>query len=148
VTDPELKRAPRTALIDEATARLAARTAIARAVIDARVSRGWTQQQLANAASTRQSRISELESARENPTLETVERVAAALGLELALREATRAQPARVPEMTPCPTHYFAVDQLLETEMRGLNLTYVFSSSRHTGSRVSTLEPTLRIKIA
>lgn len=84
--EPQLARDPRTDAGKAASERLAIRTAIARAIIDARIAKKWTQQQLADAAGTKQSRISDLEGARGNPTIETIERVARALGLELMLQ--------------------------------------------------------------
>ena len=86
VNEPELARGPRTHIGKEASERLRSRVAIARAIIEARLQRGWTQSELAEAAETKQSRVSELESTRGNPTLETIDRVANALELELSLR--------------------------------------------------------------
>lgn len=84
--EPELARAPRTQAGKQASERLRTRVAIAKAIIGARLQRGWTQLQLADAAGTKQSRISELESIKGNPTLETVDRVASVLGLQLSLK--------------------------------------------------------------
>jgi len=86
VNEPEITRGPRTERGREVSQQLRSRIAIAKAVIEARLEKNWTQQQLADAASTKQSRISELEGIRGNPTLETIDRVALALGLEISLR--------------------------------------------------------------
>lgn len=84
--EPELRHGPRTQRAKEAEGRLRGRIGIAKAIIDARLQRQWTQQDLATAAGTKQSRISDLEGVRGNPTLETIERVSAVLGLEFILR--------------------------------------------------------------
>ena len=81
--EPELSPAPSTPEVQEARGRLEAHLELARAVIRARVQRSWTQESLAKAAGTKQSRISEIESASGNPTLETVHRVISALDLTL-----------------------------------------------------------------
>lgn len=86
VNEPELELGPRTQGGKDASERLRSRTTIAKAIIEARLRKNWTQHQLAEAAGTKQSRISELESARGNPTLETIERVARVLELELSLK--------------------------------------------------------------
>jgi predicted RNase H-like HicB family nuclease/DNA-binding XRE family transcriptional regulator len=51
----------------------------------ARHARGWTQKQLAEKLGVSQQQIGKLENPDENPTLGTIEKVAAALGLELQL---------------------------------------------------------------
>lgn len=86
VNEPELGLEPRTQSGKDASERLRSRTTIAKAIIEARLRKNWTQHQLAEAAGTKQSRISELESARGNPTLETIERIARTLELELSLK--------------------------------------------------------------
>lgn len=48
----------------------------------ARESKGWTQQQLADASNLPQARISALENSVENPTFDTVLAIAAALELD------------------------------------------------------------------
>lgn len=93
MNEPEVARGPRTERGKNASKRLQGRTAIARAIIDARLAKRWTQQQLADAAGTKQSRISELEGARGNPTIETIERVAQLLGLEFVLQSQAHADP-------------------------------------------------------
>jgi transcriptional regulator with XRE-family HTH domain len=65
--------------------------------VNARLKKGWTQTQLAHAAGTKQSRISELEGIRGNPTLDTIERVARALELTLVLQD----HRALTSELTP-----------------------------------------------
>src|SRR4051812_2700507 len=58
---------------------LAPEFALARAVIDARVTAGLTQEQLAQRMHTTQSIIARLESGRTRPSTQTLERLAAAL---------------------------------------------------------------------
>ena len=95
VNEPELARGPRTQIGKEASERLRSRVAIARAIIEARLQRSWTQLELAEAAGTKQSRISELEGVSGNPTLETINRVASALDLELSLKPAVAVDTQR-----------------------------------------------------
>jgi ribosome-binding protein aMBF1 (putative translation factor) len=66
-------------------AALLSRSSIARAVIDYRITRGWSQESLAQSAGTKQSRISEIECLRGNPRLDTLDKVATALGLYLTM---------------------------------------------------------------
>jgi ribosome-binding protein aMBF1 (putative translation factor) len=56
---------------------------LARAVIDARVTAGLTQEQLAKRMETTQSVIARLESGRTRPSTQTLERLAAATGTRL-----------------------------------------------------------------
>jgi transcriptional regulator with XRE-family HTH domain len=93
VNEPEVALGPRTQRGKEASERLHGRVAIAKAIIEARLRKGWTQLQLAETAGTKQSRISELESIKGNPTLETIERVARVLDLELSLKPARAVEP-------------------------------------------------------
>ena len=58
---------------------------LARAVIDARVTAGLTQEQLANRMATTQSAIARLESGRSRPSTQTLERLAAATGTRLKI---------------------------------------------------------------
>ena len=95
VNEPELALGPRTRRGKEASERLRSRVALARAIIEARLQKNWTQRQLAEAAGTKQSRISELEGIRGNPTLETIDRVASALELELSLKPAVAVDTLR-----------------------------------------------------
>ena len=84
--EPEVRLGPLTAAGREAADRLRTRAAIAVTITNARLDRKWTQEQLAQAAGTRQSRVAELESCTQgNPTLCTIEQVAKVLGLELIL---------------------------------------------------------------
>lgn len=64
---------------------LAAEFEIARAVIDARVTAGLTQEQLAQRMDTTQSVIARLESGRTRPSTQTLERLAAATGTRLKI---------------------------------------------------------------
>jgi ribosome-binding protein aMBF1 (putative translation factor) len=64
---------------------LAAEFAISRAVIDARVTAGLTQEQLAQRMDTTQSVIARLESGRTRPSTQTLERLAAATGTRLKI---------------------------------------------------------------
>lgn len=58
---------------------------IVRQLVDQRQKRGFTQMHIAQRMNTRQSSISELESGRVNPTIDTVIKYAEALGLEVVL---------------------------------------------------------------
>jgi ribosome-binding protein aMBF1 (putative translation factor) len=64
---------------------LAPEFALARAVIDARVKAGLTQEQLAQRMATTQSVIARLESGRTRPSTQTLERLAAATGTRLCI---------------------------------------------------------------
>jgi len=64
---------------------LAAEFEIAHAVIDARVTAGLTQEQLAQRMDTTQSVIARLESGRTRPPTQTLERLAAATGTRLKI---------------------------------------------------------------
>ena len=59
--------------------------ALARAVIQARVTAGLTQEQLAQRMDTTQSVIARLESGRTRPSTQTLERLAAATGTRLKI---------------------------------------------------------------
>jgi transcriptional regulator with XRE-family HTH domain len=83
-TDLELPRVRNNARVDEASKRLAARFDLARQIIRARVLRGWTQADLAKHAKTKQSRVSEIENAKGNPSLETIEHLLNALDLRMS----------------------------------------------------------------
>ena len=69
----------------KAHAELAPEFALARAVIDARVTAGLTQEQLAQRMDTTQSVIARLESGRTRPSTQTLERLAAATGTRLRI---------------------------------------------------------------
>jgi transcriptional regulator with XRE-family HTH domain len=58
---------------------------LARAVIDARVTAGLTQEQLAERMDTTQSVVARLESGRTRPSTQTLERLAAATGTRLRI---------------------------------------------------------------
>ena len=62
---------------------LASEFALARAVIEARVTAGLTQEQLAQRMDTTQSVIARLESGRTRPSTQTLERLAVATGTRL-----------------------------------------------------------------
>ncbi len=64
---------------------LSAEFALARAVIQARVRAGLTQEQLAQRMDTTQSVIARLESGRTRPSTQTLERLAAATGTRLRI---------------------------------------------------------------
>ncbi len=64
---------------------LAPEFALARAVIDARVTAGLTQEQLAQRMDTTQSVIARLESGRTRPSTQTLERLAVATGTRLKI---------------------------------------------------------------
>lgn len=67
-------------------AELEAEFALARAVIDARVSAGLTQEQLAQRMDTTQSVIARLESGRTGPSTQTLDRLTTATGTRLRIR--------------------------------------------------------------
>lgn len=64
---------------------LAPEYAIKQALIDARVSSGLTQQQLADRTGINQADISKLESGSANPSLRTLQRLAAGMGMNLRI---------------------------------------------------------------
>jgi ribosome-binding protein aMBF1 (putative translation factor) len=64
---------------------LAPEFALARAVINARVTAGLTQEQLAQRMDTTQSVIARLESGRTHPSTQTLERLAVATGTRLQI---------------------------------------------------------------
>ena len=64
---------------------LAPEFALARAVINARVTAGLTQEQLAQRMNTTQSVIARLESGRTRPSTQTLERLAVATGTRLQI---------------------------------------------------------------
>ena len=69
----------------KAVEELAPEFALARAVIDARVTAGLTQEQLAQRMDTTQSVIARLESGRTRPSTQTLERLATATGTHLRI---------------------------------------------------------------
>jgi ribosome-binding protein aMBF1 (putative translation factor) len=64
---------------------LASRIGVASAVIAGRAAKRWTQQELAKQAGLKQALVSEIESLRGNPRLETLDKVARVLNLQVAL---------------------------------------------------------------
>lgn len=66
--------------------RLQPEFAVIRAVIEARMKRGLTQERLAKKVGTKQSVISRLETGRGNPTLEFLQKLASALDTHLEIR--------------------------------------------------------------
>ncbi len=88
--EPELEAGPRVGDWAAASRRLAQRHSIARLVLSARAGRAWSQAELARRAGTTQARVSDVENAIGNPRLETLERVAEALGLVLEVRPVGR----------------------------------------------------------
>lgn len=65
--------------------KLAAEYAIKQAVIDARQASGLTQQQLADRTGINQADISKLENGSANPSLRTLQRLAAGMGMNLRI---------------------------------------------------------------
>ena len=63
--------------------RLRSRLNIAGSLLDARMSLGLTQEEVGRLAGTKQSRVSEIEAMKGNPTLDTLARVGLAVGLAL-----------------------------------------------------------------
>lgn len=57
--------------------------ALADAVLEARIKKGWTQKELAKAIGTKQANISRIESGLANPTLEFISRLTTVLDFEL-----------------------------------------------------------------
>jgi transcriptional regulator with XRE-family HTH domain len=68
-----------------AQARLQPKLDLARQVLHLRLERGWTQQELAERACTKQANISRLENAKLNPSVEMLQKIADAFGVELAV---------------------------------------------------------------
>ena len=95
--DPELEPRPRSGQRADASTRLSLRHSLARLVLSARAKRSWSQAQLAERAATTQARISDMENGLGNLRLDTLERVAEALGLALMVQSRASAQRARVP---------------------------------------------------
>jgi len=89
--EPELEVLPRVGAWAAASRRLALRHSIARVVLSGRASRAWSQAELARRAGTTQARVSDVENAVGNLRLDTLERLADALGLTLEVRPSGRA---------------------------------------------------------
>lgn len=66
--------------------RLQPEFAVIRAMIEARIKRGFTQERLAKKVGTKQSVISRLETGRGNPTIEFLQKLASALNTHLEIR--------------------------------------------------------------
>jgi len=73
---------------------LAPEYAVARAVIQARVTAGLTQEQLAKRMDTTQSVVARLESGRTRPSTQTLQRLAVATGTRLRITFEPRHNPA------------------------------------------------------
>lgn len=71
----------------EAEEKLKARFELGNAVLMGRMKRGWSQADLAAAVGTKQANISRIEAGLANPTLDLIQRLCEALGLELKLVE-------------------------------------------------------------
>ena len=69
---------------------------VARAVLETRISKGMTQEEVGRAAGTKQSRISEIEALKGNPRFDTLDRVARVLGLMIALVPRGEPIPSRI----------------------------------------------------
>lgn len=87
----------------EAEAELRPLLDIAGAVVRLRQAKGWSQAELARRAGTRQANISKLENALANPTLDFLNRVAAALETDLVVHLSPRTSGGRLAAY-PVPT--------------------------------------------
>ena len=93
----------------KAHAELAPEVALARAVIDARVTAGLTQEQLAQRMDTTQSVIARLEGGKTRPSTQTLQRLATATGtlLKISFERRPAAQllgRLRIERLLPCRT--------------------------------------------
>jgi transcriptional regulator with XRE-family HTH domain len=61
--------------------------ALGRAVVSARIGRGWSQAELAERVGTKQANISHIESGLANPTLRLAQKITRALGMEIRFVE-------------------------------------------------------------
>ena len=68
---------------NDAQEKLKIKFALADAVLEARINKGWTQKELARAIGTKQANISRIESGLANPTLEFISRLTAVLDFEI-----------------------------------------------------------------
>lgn len=80
--------------VRSAIERLRSRMNIGRMIVASRMRLGLTQQEIARRANTKQGRVSELETLSGNATLDTLDKIAFALGLEVTLVQ--RAVPMAV----------------------------------------------------
>jgi transcriptional regulator with XRE-family HTH domain len=80
-------------------------------VLRFRDARGWTQQELARRAQMRQPRIAEIERGDANPTLETISRIAHALGLSVdaLIRDPDRGTEGEYHRSAPPVMHSFEI---------------------------------------
>jgi transcriptional regulator with XRE-family HTH domain len=101
----ELKDYRRQSMLDlevaEAEARLRPRLELGRQILDLRLARGWTQKDLAQKAGTKQANISRLENGLLNPSLDMLQKVAEALGAELAVTLEATGQQQQVSALPP-----------------------------------------------
>jgi ribosome-binding protein aMBF1 (putative translation factor) len=82
----------------QAEEELGSRLVVARNVMRLRIQRGYTQKRLAEELGVRQPRIAEIESARANLQIDTLDRLAKVFGVEPAtLLKAERPRPRRSP---------------------------------------------------
>lgn len=82
---------------------LGSRLVVARNVLQLRIQRGMTQQQLAQALGVKQPRIAQIESADANLQIDTLDRLAAVFGIEPArLLQAEKPAPSQ-PAVAPRP---------------------------------------------
>jgi ribosome-binding protein aMBF1 (putative translation factor) len=80
--------------VTDAEARLGSRLVVAGNVQRLRVQRGWTQTQLAAELGVKQPRVAEIESARANVQLDTIDRLARVFGVEPSALLRTERQSA------------------------------------------------------
>jgi transcriptional regulator with XRE-family HTH domain/predicted RNase H-like HicB family nuclease len=137
-------------------ARLATRVALRRARHEA----GLTQAELAKRAGVSQPQVAKLESPDANPTLETLEKVAAALGVHLAVSfdtkavqaasEAVRELTTELRRMPSSDVLNLALPQAMRRPLASASRTYSFASkksaTRHIGSTESSARRTKKIK--
>ena len=90
-------------------ARTALARAVAHAVIRYRVEHKLSQAGLAERLGTRQSAVARLEAGEHTPTLETLLRLSAALGIEILMHVAPGAPPEHWPELQQQPTMSYEV---------------------------------------
>jgi len=75
---------------------MASRITVARALLSARNTLNLTQHEVGEAANSKQARVSEIESLRGNPRLDTLDRIARVVGLQVSLVPRPAARPAEV----------------------------------------------------
>ena len=84
IQDPEVAAAQR---------RLQPKLALGRQILHLRLERGWSQKELAERAGTQQANISRLENGLLNPSVDMLQRVTDALGVELTVTLEPMGQP-------------------------------------------------------